>query len=163
LKNQVRDAVWQAHPYEEVAHSWILLDNSTSDLGYGAVGNLPKPVRLGEFIARAARELGADAVRYSTANLERMVQRISVCGGSGAEFIGAAAASGADVYVTSDAKYHGFQDTPSGIVLIDVGHGESEQPFIEDWAEAIRSEFVTFAVLISGSDNRPVRTYLNHG
>ena len=163
LKNQVRDAVWQAHPYEEVAHSWILLDNSTSDFGYGAVGNLPEPVRLGEFIARAARELGADAVRYSTANLERMVQRISVCGGSGSEFIGAAAASGADVYVTGDAKYHGFQDTPSGIVLVDVGHGESEQPFIEDWAEAIRSEFVTFAVLISSSDNRPVRTYLNHG
>ena len=163
LKNRVRDAVWQAHPYEEVAHSWISLENSWSDLGYGAVGDLREPIRLGDFIARTAKHLGADSVRYSTADLDRMVQRISVCGGSGAEFIGAAASTGADVYVTGDAKYHGFQDTPGGIVLVDVGHGESEQPFIEDWAEAIRSEFVTFAVLISGSDNRPVRTYLNHG
>jgi dinuclear metal center YbgI/SA1388 family protein len=163
LKSRVRDAVWLAHPYEEVAHSWISLDNSWSDLGYGAVGDLSEPVRLGDFIARAAKHLGADSVRYSTADLNRMVRRIAVCGGSGAEFISAAAATGADVYVTGDAKYHGFQDTPSGIVLVDVGHYESEQPFIEDWAEAIRSEFVTFAVLISGSDNRPVRTYLNHG
>lgn len=163
LKNQVREAVWRAHPYEEVAHSWISLENSWSEVGYGAVGDLCEPVRLGDFIARAARTLGADAVRYSAADLDRMVQRISVCGGSGAEFIGVAASTGAEVYVTGDAKYHGFQDTPRGIVLVDVGHGESERPFIEDWAEAIRSEFVTFAVLISGSDNRPVRTYLNHG
>ena len=163
LKGRVRDAVWQAHPYEEVAHSWISLENSWSDVGYGAVGDLREPIRLGDFIARAAGTLGAVAVRYSTSDLDRMVQRISVCGGSGTEFIGAAAATGADVYVTGDVKYHGFQDTPGGIVLVDVGHGESERPFIEDWAEAIRSEFVTFAVLISGSDNRPVRTYLNHG
>lgn len=163
LKNHVQQAVWQAHPYEEVAHSWISLDNLWSGLGYGAVGDLREPVRLGDFIALAARQLGADAVRYSRADLDRRVKRIAVCGGSGAEFIGAAAATGAEVYVTGDAKYHGFQDTPGGIVLVDVGHGESELPFIEDWAEAIRSEFVTFAVLISGSDNRPVRTYLHHG
>jgi dinuclear metal center YbgI/SA1388 family protein len=163
LKQRVQEAVWHAHPYEEVAHSWISLSNSRADVGYGAVGNLPDPIRLGDFIAHAARQLGADAVRHSVADLGRLVQRVAVCGGSGAEFIGAAAATGAEVYVTGDAKYHGFQDTPGGIVLLDVGHGESEQPFIEDWAEAIRSEFVTFAVLISGSDNRPVRTYLNHG
>ena len=102
-------------------------------------------------------------MRYSRADLDRVVKRVSVCGGSGAEFIQAAAATGADVYVTGDAKYHGFQDTPGGIVLVDVGHGESELPFIEDWAEAIRLEFVTFAVLISETNNRPVRTYLNHG
>lgn len=163
LKNRVQEAVWKVHPYEEVAHSWISLDNSWSDLGYGAVGDLREPVRLGDFIAHVARQLGSDAVRYSRADLDRVVKRVSVCGGSGAEFIQAAAATGADVYVTGDAKYHGFQDTPGGIVLVDVGHGESELPFIEDWAEAIRLEFVTFAVLISETNNRPVRTYLNHG
>ena len=162
-KSAVQQAVWAAHPYEEVAHSWISLDNSWSEVGYGAVGNLPEPIRLGDFLAVCAAQLGAESVRYSTSSLDRIVQRIAVCGGSGAEFAGAAAAAGADAYVTGDLKYHGFQDPPGGLVLVDVGHGESERPFIDDWAELIRSEFVTFAVLISETDNRPVRTYQHHG
>lgn len=162
-KDAVRRAIWDAHPYEEVAHSWLQLENSWSEVGYGAVGILPEEMSLGDFLAMTASVLGADSVRYSTASLDRKVRKIAVCGGAGAEFIGSAAATGADVYVTGDAKYHGFQDTPGGIVLVDVGHGESERPFVEDWAEAIRSKFVTFAVLISATDNRPVRTYQNHG
>lgn len=162
-KAAVQQAIWESHPYEEVAHSWLKLENSWSEVGYGAVGELKEAMPLRDFLKHVAVCLSADSVRYSRSDLDRKVKRVAVCGGAGAEFIGAAAASGADVYVTGDAKYHGFQDTPGGIVLIDVGHGESEQPFVADWAEAIRSEFVTFAVLISETDNRPVCTYQHHG
>ena len=163
VQSAVHQAVCAVHPYEVVAHSWIPLRNSWPDAGYGAVGVLPKPVSLGDFLASCAAELGCEAIKYATADLAKTVQRIAVCGGSGADFVGAAAASKADVYVTGDLKYHGFQDPPGGVVLVDVGHGESEWPFVRDWAEAIRSEFLTFAVLISESDNRPVRTYHHHG
>lgn len=163
FQSEVHQAVCGAHPYEVVAHSWIPLKNSWTDAGYGAIGLLPNPVSLGDFLAQCSKELGCEVVRFSTSDLSKTVRRVAVCGGSGADFAPAAASVRADVYVTGDLKYHGFQDPPGGMTLVDVGHGESEWPFVRDWAEAIRSEFVTFAVLISESDNRPVRTYHHHG
>ncbi|MEY4477892.1 MAG: hypothetical protein RL276_197 [Bacteroidota bacterium] len=163
LQSAVHRAVCAAHPYEVVAHSWISLRNDWPDAGYGAVGMLPEPLVLSEFLARCAESLGTSALNYRNVPLDRRVHRVAVCGGSGADFVGAAAAARADVLVTGDLKYHGFQDPPGDVVLVDVGHGPSEWPFVHDWAEAIRSEFVTFAVLISESDNRPVRTYHHHG
>jgi dinuclear metal center YbgI/SA1388 family protein len=163
LRAAVHQAVCRAHPYEVVAHSWIALENSWPDAGYGAVGLLPSPIALSDFLEQCAKALGCEAIKYSTSDRSKLVRRVAVCGGSGADFVGAASAANADVYVTGDLKYHGFQDPPGGMTLVDVGHGESEWPFVHDWAEAIRSEFVTFAVLISESDNRPVRTYHHHG
>lgn len=162
-RDAVHHAVAAVHPYETVAHSWVPLGNTWQDAGYGVVGMLPKAITLAEFLGRCAEALGCTSVKYSSSDLNRIVQRIAVCGGSGADFIGDAAGSGADVYVTGDLKYHGYQDPPGGMVLVDVGHGESEWPFVHDWVEAIRSEFVTFAVLISETDNRPVCTYHHHG
>jgi hypothetical protein len=162
-KEAVQKAVLQVHPYEVVAHSWIALENQWDEAGYGAVGNLQKPMELKDFLQVCAQNLGSDCIRYSGSDSSRILSRVAVCGGSGAEFISAAAASGADAYVMGDAKYHAFQDTPKDLVLIDVGHGESERPFIDDWAEAIRLEFTTFAVHISTTENHPVSTYKRHG
>ena len=162
-KEAVQKAVLQVHPYEVVAHSWIALENQWDGAGYGAVGNLPKPMELKDFLQVCAQNLGSDCIRYSRSDSSRILSRVAVCGGSGIDFISAAAASGADAYVTGDAKYHAFQDMPKDLVLIDVGHGESERPFIDDWAEAIRLEFTTFAVHISTTENHPVSTYKRHG
>jgi len=44
-----------------------------------------------------------------------------VCGGSGFFLLNAAKRSGADVFITSDVKYHEFFDAENDIVIADIG------------------------------------------
>jgi len=65
-----------------------------------------------------------------------MVEKVAVCGGSGASLIRKAAFAGADVLVTGDVKYHEGQDAlAAGIAIIDAGHFATEQPIVSYVAE----------------------------
>jgi putative NIF3 family GTP cyclohydrolase 1 type 2 len=65
-------------------------------------------------------------VRYVGA-ADAPVQRVAVCGGSGAELWRLAYDRGADVLVTGDLKYHTAVDaSAAGFAVVDVGHGPSE-------------------------------------
>ena len=78
-----------------------------------------------------------------------LVKRVALCGGSGSEFIGDALASGADIYLTADLKYHDFQRTDGHMVLADIGHYESEQFAKRIIFRVISRKFCNFAVRIS--------------
>jgi putative NIF3 family GTP cyclohydrolase 1 type 2 len=60
------------------------------------------------------------------------VRRVAVCGGSGGSLTGAAAAAGADVFLTSDLKHHPVSEAMewSGPALCDVAHFASEWPWL---------------------------------
>ena len=69
------------------------------------------------------------------------ISRVALCGGSGAEFIGRAAAKGADVYVTGDVKYHDAERAIGlGIHVLDAGHFATEQPIVARLAERLEKE-----------------------
>ena len=60
------------------------------------------------------------------------IRKIAVVNGSGAEYISKMKRLGADVYITSDIKYHEAQaGKESGINLIDIGHFEGEVWFAD--------------------------------
>lgn len=54
-----------------------------------------------------------------------------------------AKAAGVEVYITSDIKYHEFFDADNTILLIDIGHYESEQFTIELLADIIQQNSLT--------------------
>ena len=57
-----------------------------------------------------------------------MIRTVALCTGGGAEFLGDAAAAGADVYVTGDVKYHDAQRAKElGILIVDAGHFGTEE------------------------------------
>ena len=63
------------------------------------------------------------------ADLEQTIDRVAVLGGSGASFLGAVAKTGAQAYLTSDCKFHQFQEgRDRNLVLIDAGHYATERP-----------------------------------
>ena len=69
-------------------------------------------------------------VRYVDAG-PRPVRKVALCSGSGAEFIGRAAALGADAYVTGDVRYHDAQHAAElGLHVIDAGHFGTEFPVV---------------------------------
>ncbi len=65
-------------------------------------------------------------------------------------------ASGADIYITGDIKYHEFFDANDRIVVADIGHYESEQFTINLLQEVLEQKFPNFAVLKTEVETNPV-------
>jgi dinuclear metal center YbgI/SA1388 family protein len=123
----VVSAMKAAHPYDETAFDVYPLENASRDSGMGAVGDLPRTLPVQGFLRMTASRLDARGLRYS-GPLRRRIRRVAVCGGSGIELLGAAVKSRADAFVTSDVRYHAFQEFERDIVLVDAGHYETEHP-----------------------------------
>lgn len=118
-------------------------------LGAGMVGELENEVECDVFLQRVKAALELPVVRCSAHEATKRLRRVAICGGSGAEFIGDAMASRADIYLTADLKYHDFQRTDGRMVLVDIGHYESEQFAKEIIFRAISEKFSNFACRIS--------------
>ena len=104
-----------------------------------------------------------DKFGLSTVRVSRpvdRVERVAMCGGSGASEIEAARASGAQLYISGDISYHHFF-TPDGFMVMDIGHFESEVDIVGILFKVISEKFPTFAVRISDNLGRsnPVRYY----
>jgi putative NIF3 family GTP cyclohydrolase 1 type 2 len=81
---------------------------------------------------------------------------VALCGGSGFFLLGEAIAAGADAYLTSDIKYHEFFDSEGKLMLMDLGHFESEQFTPELIFEELSIHFPNIAVLLSKTRTNPV-------
>lgn len=85
---------------------------------------------FGEFIFAVKSALGIDQVRY-VGDKQKVLSKVCVMGGSGADFICDVKSAGFDVFVTSDVKYHQAQLAKKiGLLVIDAGHFETENPII---------------------------------
>ncbi|MGB1121980.1 MAG: Nif3-like dinuclear metal center hexameric protein [Flavobacteriales bacterium] len=153
--SNVLHAMKAAHPYEEVAHSVWPLANTLSMVGSGMVGELPEAVDEITFLDRLKETLGCGAVKH-TRLLNRPVRKVAVCGGSGSFLLGDAIRSGADVFVTSDFKYHEFFDADGSIVIADVGHYESEWQTTDLILKRLNEKFPNFALHLAKANPNPI-------
>ncbi|OGU18517.1 MAG: Nif3-like dinuclear metal center hexameric protein [Ignavibacteria bacterium GWA2_55_25] len=135
--SSILTAMKAVHPYEEVAYDVYPLQNTDPEHGMGAVGTLAKSVTLGSFLKKIKAALRAEAVRYS-GRLNRQVQRVAVCGGSGSDLLRDALATHADAFVTADVKYHAFHEAGDRLTLIDPGHWETEHVILKPIAERLK-------------------------
>jgi dinuclear metal center YbgI/SA1388 family protein len=139
-KGKVVEKMLRAHPYEEVAYDLIPLANRRPHVGLGRIGRLAQPATLGDFAGEVKVALGAGSLRL-VGDLARTVDKVAVCGGSGASLLGEAARQGADVLVTGDLKYHDARSAEGrGMALIDAGHFATERLMIQGMAAALREE-----------------------
>lgn len=159
-REAVLHALIGAHPYEEVAYDMMHLENTHSRLGSGMVGHLPQPIDIKAFMEAVSKAFHLKIIRH-TANHDRPIQKIAVCGGAGSFLLPHAIAQKADVFITSDVKYHEFFDAEEKIVLLDIGHFESEQFTPELLKEYLEEKFPTFAVLLSEVLTNPVHYYIS--
>ncbi len=153
----VVDALLKAHPYEEVAFDRLPVKNYLSGVGSGMIGELPERQDWAAFFDRVKAELKVSVIKH-TALPSTGVARVAVCGGSGFFLLGAARKSGADLFITSDVKYHEFFDA-EGIVLADIGHWESEHRTAEIIVGYLNEKFPKFAVHFSRINTNPVKYY----
>ncbi|MBL7701195.1 MAG: Nif3-like dinuclear metal center hexameric protein [Ferruginibacter sp.] len=155
----ILQAMFVAHPYEEVAYDIIGLDNQNQQSGSGLVGDLPELLSETAFLELLKTKFNLSVIRH-TPLLNKQVKKIALCGGAGSFLIGAAAASGADFYITGDLKYHEFFDANNRLVVADIGHFESEQYTIDLLHEVLSQKFPTFAIQKTGVKTNPVHYFL---
>ena len=159
LQSTVVKALFEAHPYEEVAYDIVSLTNENQLVGSGMLGELPEAMEETGFLHMLKTSFSLEIIRH-TPFLGKKLQKIAICGGSGSFLTGKAIAAGADAFVTADIKYHEFFDANDRILLVDIGHWESEQFTTELLIEILQAKFPTFAVLKSGIKTNPVNYFL---
>ncbi|MGV3637865.1 MAG: Nif3-like dinuclear metal center hexameric protein [Flavobacteriales bacterium] len=155
---EVVAAMIKAHPYEEVAYDLIPVMNVHPGIGSGLVGELDKPLEESQFLAQVKQAFGLSVIRH-TKLLGKPVERVALCGGSGAFLIGKAKAAGADAYLTGDVKYHEFFDADSKLLLADIGHYGSEQCTMNLIQRRLGELFPTFAVRLTENVTDPIYHY----
>jgi len=148
IQRNVIKTLYQYHPYEEPAFDIIRLENPSRDSGLGRVGKLATSMEESDFFDYLKKTLNINHIRFS-GKLNRKIEKIAICGGGGASLINEALASGADVYVSGDFKYHDFFIPDNQMIIADIGHFEGEHFIKEIIYNEIKENFITFATSLS--------------
>jgi len=132
--------------------------NEDKTVGAGMIGELSEPLAEELFLQLLKTSMEARVVKH-TKLLGKAIHKVAVCGGAGGFLLRDAKRAGAQVFVTSDYKYHEYFDAEGEIVICDIGHYESEQFTIQLLAELLKKKFSTFAVLCTDLITNPVHYY----
>jgi dinuclear metal center YbgI/SA1388 family protein len=158
IENSVLKALFESHPYEEVAYEILTTDNYHQHIGLGIVGELSKEINEREFLIELKNKFNLKNIRHSDL-LDKPVRKVAVLGGSGSFAIEASKKCGADLYVSADFKYHDFFRAENQIVLVDIGHYESEQFTKNLIVDYLTKKFLNFAVVLSGNNTNPINYF----
>ena len=127
-------------------------------LGSGAVGELTGPLSEERFLDYVKERMNIKMIRH-TMLLNKKIKKVAVCGGAGSFLLPKAIEVQSDVFITSDFKYHEFFDANKEIIVLDIGHYESEYFTIELLLELISKKFPKFAAHYTNVVTNPVYYY----
>ena len=146
----------EAHPYEEIAYELYTLENVNENIGMGMVGELKKAISEKQLFELIKNKIGSKFLKHSKL-LKKPIKKIAVLGGSGAFGIEKALLVRADAYITSDLKYHDYFKAEDSILLIDVGHYESEKFTKNLLFDILTKKFPNFAIAQAKTNTNPVK------
>ena len=92
-------------------------------------------------------------------DLGRPINKVALCGGSGSFLISESIRQEADVLISADFKYHDFFEANGQILLIDIGHFESEQFTVDLLFSLISKNFPNFATHCTKINTNPIQYY----
>ena len=155
-KSAVVRALVQAHPYEEPAFDIYPLANSWSQVGAGVIASLPEPIDEKEFLLKVKNIFQVGSVKHSKLR-GKSIQKVALCGGSGAFLLQQAIGAGADIFISAEIKYHDYFGNDDLILMADIGHYESEQYTKELFYSIIKDKFPTFALHFTEVNTNPIK------
>ncbi|MCU0318388.1 MAG: Nif3-like dinuclear metal center hexameric protein [Amoebophilaceae bacterium] len=158
LESSVLRALQAAHPCREAVYYVHALKNTDVGVGSGMVGELFQSISSQAFLEYLKAKMQLTCVRH-TAPIARPIKRVAVCGGSGSFLVHAALLKQVDALVTSDMRYHDFFKAEDQILLVDVGHYESEVGTKALIRTLLSEKFVNIAVLECSTVTNPVHYF----
>ena len=156
LESKILKALFEHHPYEEVAFEVATLDNYNQTIGMGMIGELETNHKTEDFLASVKEIMNVSVIKHSKI-IKKSIKRVAVLGGSGSFAIEAAKSAMADIFITSDLKYHDYFAAEDHIILADIGHYESEQFTKSFLADYLSKKFTNFAVVLTTTNTNPVK------
>lgn len=157
-QKKVVEALLKAHPYEEVAYDVYDLDKKHPGIGSGMWGELAEAMPEVDFLNHVKKTFKLPVLKH-THFPGKMIKKVAFCGGSGRFLLKNAIQSGSDAYITADFKYHEYFEAENKLLLVDVGHFESEQFTPEIFYEIIQKKFSTFAIHLSKINTNPINYF----
>ena len=158
LDNHPEGVNFQISKYLELNKTKILIPKIDFDGGMGMIGELNKPISEKDFLDFIKNKMRVKMIKHSDF-INKKIKKIAVLGGSGSFAIEDAIKAGADCFVTADLKYHDYFKAENKILLIDMGHYESEQYTKELILNFLRKKIPKFACIISKSNTNPVNYF----
>ncbi len=130
-KNGVNDVLTDIFDLNNIE----ILFNTEEGYGHGRVGDIDS-IKLTDFIEIVKEKLDIkDIIVFG--EVDRIIKRVALCGGSGGDFINEVFDKNADIYLTGDVKYHEAQDGVAlGLTILDAGHYHTEKvilPVLKDY------------------------------
>ena len=114
---------------------------------------------LESFLSHVKQKLRCDGLRYVASG--KPVHKVAVGGGSCADEMEEALASGFDTFVTADVKYNQFRSAfELGLNLIDAGHFHTENPAMPILAAKIQAAFPETEVIFSEKHGECMKFFL---
>ncbi|MEE9349111.1 MAG: Nif3-like dinuclear metal center hexameric protein [Flavobacteriaceae bacterium] len=133
----------------------FLLPKESGKTGMGMLAEFPSAMTEKDFLQLLKVKFNAKGIRHSIL-LNKSIKKVALLGGSGSFAIAQAKALKADAYVSSDFKYHDFFKAENNIVLIDIGHYESEQYTKNLLVDYLNKKSGNFAVILSQKNTNPI-------
>lgn len=132
--------------------------NTLVNVGAGMIGKLEHAMTTIEFFEHLKTKMFLKTFKH-TAVCHKNIEDVAVCGGAGGFLLQDAIQAGAQIFITSDYKYHEFFDADGQIIIADIGHFESERYTIDLLYTLISNNFTNFAAHYTKMDTNPVNYY----
>lgn len=124
-------------------------------VGSGLIGDIGESTDAISFLEELKKRMDLQVIKH-TKIVKESVRKVAVCGGSGSFLLKDAIRGSADIFITSDYKYHEFFDANGRIVIVDIGHYESEKYTIDLLQELLSQNFSNFAAHCTNSITNPI-------
>lgn len=138
-------------PFKEITG----VKNTSYLVGAGMVGYLDQPMTPVDFLDLLKNNLSLKVIKHTFLCKDK-IHKVAICGGSGSFLLPDAIQAQADIFVTSDYKYHQFQEANNKIIIADIGHYESEVCAVNLIKQIISEKFTNFAIRSTTVDTNPV-------
>ncbi len=127
-------------------------------VGAGMIGHLENPMSPDYFLEYLKDRMELSTIKH-TYLCKTTISKVAVCGGSGCFLLNTAKKQGADVFISSDFKYHEYFDADNEIIIADIGHFESEKFTIDLLYDLIINKFSTFATHCTKIVTNPIKFF----
>ena len=155
LEGAILKAMFDNHPYEEVAYEITTIENKHQQIGMGMIGEFENEMEETDFLNFVKKTLHTDCIRHSKLTGKK-IKKVAVLGGSGSFAVEDAKRAGADAFISADFKYHEFYKAENQLLITDVGHYESEQFTKNLLVDYLTEKFTNFAIILSDKITNPI-------
>ena len=126
--------------------------------GAGIIGQLPTALDERTWLEKLKTTFNVQCLKHN-APTNRQIRRVALCGGAGAFLLKDAIAAEADSFVTGEFHYHDWFGHNHDLLMVEMGHYESEQYTIDLLGRLLAEALPTLHTEKTKLNTNPINIY----